>query len=108
MTAAFLAKDPVVRDFVDLVRRGIGADLRSIVIFGSRARGEAWAGSDYDIAVILEQRLAQYEEKVLDAVVDMLDRYEALVSAQVFYAKEWEIEKLSPLGLNIAREGVAV
>jgi len=41
-------------DYADVVRRHYGARLVDILIFGSRARGDARPDSDADIAVILE------------------------------------------------------
>lgn len=39
-------------DVVSGLREGLGGDLVSVVLFGSRARGEAWEGSDWDFLVI--------------------------------------------------------
>ena len=37
---------------VSNLREGLGDDLVAIVLFGSRARGEAYEGSDWDVLVI--------------------------------------------------------
>jgi len=100
--------DPVIREFAQAVRNKLGTHVRNIILFGSRARGLAWEGADYDIAVVVEQRDHEADEYVLDAAVEMLDRYDALVSAHVFSTAEWEMEQLAPLGLNIGKEGLAV
>jgi hypothetical protein len=39
--------------FVDLVRGSYGNQLVDVLLFGSRARGDARPDSDYDVAVIL-------------------------------------------------------
>jgi predicted nucleotidyltransferase len=100
--------DPVVREFAEAVRAKIGPHVQRIVLFGSRARGAAEEGSDYDMAVVVTHRDRDIEERVLDAAVEMLDRYDALVSAHVFTPEEWEFERLTPLGLNISKEGVLI
>lgn len=100
--------DPVIREFAQAVRNKLGAHVRNIILFGSRARGPAWEGADYDIAVVAEQRDHEAEKYVLDAAAEMLDRHDALVSAHVFSTAEWEIEQLTPLGLNIGKEGLAI
>jgi len=43
-----------LEDYVSAVRRHYGARLVDILIFGSRARGDARPDSDADLAVILE------------------------------------------------------
>ena len=100
--------DPVIREFAKAVRAKIGTHVQRIVLFGSRARGAAEEGSDYDMAVVVTHRDRDIEERVLDAAVEMLDRYDALVSAHVFTPEEWEFERLTPLGLNISKEGVLI
>ena len=100
--------DPVLREFAEDVRAGLGPQVRRIILFGSRARGAAWEGSDYDIAVVVDQRDRGAEDRVLDAAVRMLDRHEAVVSAHVFSAAEWVVEQATPLGLNIGKEGVGI
>lgn len=48
------AERKALDDFVTAVRRHYGARLVDILVFGSRARGDARADSDVDLAVILE------------------------------------------------------
>ena len=45
--------DPVLRRFRAAVADLYGARVERVVLFGSRARGDAAADSDYDIAVFL-------------------------------------------------------
>ena len=80
--------------------------LRRVILFGSRARGDAREGSDYDFAVILEKKNAKIIKAVRGAEVDFLDRYDVLSSSVIFNIAEWERHKNLPIGLNIIRDGV--
>jgi uncharacterized protein len=80
--------------------------LRRVILFGSRARGDAREGSDYDFAVILDKKNAKTIGAVRGAEVDFLDKYDTLSSSVIFNVAEWEKHKNLPIGLNIAREGV--
>jgi uncharacterized protein len=80
--------------------------LRRVILFGSRARGDAREGSDYDFAVILDKKNAKTIRAVRGAEVDFLDKYDTLSSSIIFNAAEWKRHKNLPIGLNIAREGV--
>ncbi|WP_375410360.1 nucleotidyltransferase domain-containing protein [uncultured Methylobacterium sp.] len=51
--AVRLNDDPVLAHFRNAVERAYGAQIERLVLFGSRARGEARAGSDYDVGVFL-------------------------------------------------------
>ncbi len=51
---ATVALDPLLRRFRDAVAELYGPTLDRVVLFGSRARGDAREDSDYDVAVFLE------------------------------------------------------
>jgi len=66
--------DPVVIRFSRALRDLYGSKLERLVLFGSRARGDARPDSDYDIAVFLHEpesfghesgRLAEIETDIL-------------------------------------------
>jgi predicted nucleotidyltransferase len=42
-----------LRAFADDLAKALGSTLSGVVLFGSRARGDARKGSDYDVAVIV-------------------------------------------------------
>jgi predicted nucleotidyltransferase len=47
--------DPVLTRFRQAVRDAYGSKLERVVLFGSRARGDHHAESDYDIAVFIHE-----------------------------------------------------
>jgi len=80
--SATLANDPVlsrVRLELDVM---YGNDIERVVLFGSRARGEARADSDYDVAVFLKNlsdrwvaldQLASLRVRLLDDIGAFVD-----------------------------------
>jgi predicted nucleotidyltransferase len=109
MTARYSSiKDPVVHEYVQKIRRQVGGRLKSLYLFGSRARGDAWEGSDYDIALVVNDRDRKLEEVVLDVSTFLLDQFDVLISTQIFSEQEWAIESKLPLGRNIIKEGIVL
>ena len=96
------------REYADLLRKKLGRRLKQVILFGSQARGDAAEGSDYDLVVVLDERTRDAREAVLDAGVEMLNRYDRLFAALVFGEDEWRATKRFPLGWNIEHEGVVV
>ena len=72
-------------------------DLR---LFGSRARGAAQSHSDYDMLVIVDRRSPDLRDAILEIEVDLIDRYEALVTSIVRTEDEWKQRQGTPLALN--------
>ena len=76
-------------DFVAAVRNHYGDRLHDILVFGSRARGDARTDSDVDLAVIFRDDIADFwHEKLLMA--DM--SYNALIIADLII-QSWPISR---------------
>jgi predicted nucleotidyltransferase len=78
--------DPVLARFRAAVTEIYGPRLERVVLFGSRARGDARRDSDYDIAVFIEQAGGFAEESALLAAVttDIMLDTGAVISATPF------------------------
>ncbi len=82
--------------------------LNSLILFGSRARGDADKDSDMDIAVILnDYSIKQYQDQIDDNSWEAGFDYGIVVSPITFTYDKW-IKKLEPIIENIEREGIEV
>jgi predicted nucleotidyltransferase len=78
-----------------------------IILFGSRARGEAKKHSDWDVLILLdtEQVDRKTEKEYREEIFNLeLETGEA-ISTLVLSKKEWE-SHLSPLNENIHKDGI--
>ena len=101
-------ENPVISDFINEVRKKLKSRLKNVYLFGSHARGDAWKGSDYDIALVVDDRDSMLDELILDVSTSLLDQYDVLISTQIFTEDEWRFERKLPLGINILKEGIAL
>jgi predicted nucleotidyltransferase len=87
------------------LREGLGEDLVSVVLFGSRARGEAREGSDWDFLVVARDLPAGTLERIfrLKEALPPLCRGEASLLAKT---PEEFVSGLPELYLDIALDGV--
>ncbi len=92
--------------YANEVRRRLGNHVKQVVLFGSRARGDARETSDYDFVVVLDSKEKAYREQITDAGVAMLNATDKLFAALVYGPDEWSAVRASPLGWNIQREGL--
>jgi len=100
--------DEITQQFAQLVKQKLQYHIKKIIVFGSYARGDFTEGSDYDVLVIVDQKDKTIQDLVLDASVEIMDRYYALVGSIVWDEKEWQRKKHFPLGLNIIKEGIEI
>ena len=80
-----------------------------VVLFGSRARGDFYAHSDWDFLILLQEKLTyKLKNAILRKLYEIeLDTHQ-LISSIVYEKKEWQNRELMPLYQNILKEGIAV
>jgi predicted nucleotidyltransferase len=96
----------LAREYAEVLRDRLGDAIERIVLFGSRARGEARPGSDFDVLVVVHIPRSQAREAVIDAGVTMMDRHEALFAAVLYDREQWANAQAFPLAWRIAEEGI--
>ena len=98
--------DPVAQEFSATLRQRLGSHLRQILLFGSRARGDAQDGSDYDMLVVVDHCTPELRAVILEVESQLMERYGALVATVLQSETEWQQLRGFPLARNITREGV--
>lgn len=81
-----------------------------IILFGSRARGDADKESDWDLLILLPYTADIKEErKFRHKLFDIELEFGQAISTHVKSKNEWETKyKITPLYQNISKEGVSL
>jgi len=85
-------------------------DTRSVVLFGSEARGSARAGSDTDLLVIVDRNGGEADAAVRDACLDVAEEHGLALSWHVVSldaVREWDSVG-EQFWLGIVRDGVCL
>jgi len=98
----------ILKQFKSILQQTLGNRLVELRLFGSHARGDADEGSDFDVLVIVDRHTDDVREMVLDADVEMMNRYEKLFAALIYDESEWQKARSFPHAWNIEREGVVL
>jgi len=98
--------DPVLIRFRATLDKLYGERLEWVVLFGSRARGDARDDSDYDVAVFLKDLTDRWREldRLADLSTDILDDTGVVIHATPYRAGSYEDR--TSLMREIRREGV--
>ncbi len=99
------AQDPVLQRFAASVRALYGARLDRILLFGSRARGDARADSDYDVAVFLRdpRSMPAERQRLFEITSDILDQTGAEINSLLIPASDYR--RRTPLMHEIRGDG---
>ena len=98
--------DPVLRKFRAALDEVYGGRIERVVLYGSRARGDARPDSDYDVAVFLTDLTDRWNEidRIVAIETDILWETGAVINALPFRAGAYQ--ERTPLMHELRREGI--
>jgi uncharacterized protein len=101
------AADPILRRFRKALGELYGNRLERVVLFGSRARGDAGPDSDYDVAVFLRDmdNGATEMNRLADLATDILYSDGEFIHAMPYRAGSYSDKRL-PLMHEIRADGI--
>jgi predicted nucleotidyltransferase len=104
--AATQIRDPVLARFRAMLDVIYGNQIERVVLFGSRARGDARPDSDYDVAVFLKSLPDRWTEldRLADIGSEILDHEGKLIHAMPYVAGAYR--ERNPLMHEIRKDGL--
>ncbi len=97
-------------DFLTRLKEDCADQVRDVILFGSKARGDGHPGSDVDLLVVVEQRTPEVDEAISVIAADILLDRGVDISALDFTRKE--VGECSAIGTpfmrNVAEEGIVL
>ena len=98
-------ENPILRRFRAALDKVYGDKIERVVLFGSRARGDARSDSDYDIAVFLKELTIfdKEAEQIARIEIDILNDTGAVINAMPFSAGAYN--RRTGLMRELRREG---
>jgi uncharacterized protein len=98
--------DPILLKFHAALGEVYGERIERVVLYGSRARGDARPDSDYDVAVFLTDLTDRWDEidRIVEIETDILWETGAVINALPFRAGAYQ--ERTPLMHELRREGI--
>ena len=100
--------DPVILAFKKRLLERFSIDIRKVLLYGSRARGDFEQESDYDVIVLVDKADKTLEEQICNTAWDFGFERHVSISVLVFEQTQLETDLYEPLFINVRREGVAL
>jgi predicted nucleotidyltransferase len=99
--------DPVLAKFRAAITAAYGPRLERVVLYGSRARGDARPDSAYDIAVYLGDLSSRWDEvcRITDIELAIREDTGAFVHAMPYPAASWR-DPSAPLMSEVRKDGL--
>ena len=81
-----------------------------LILFGSQARGDARADSDWDLLVLLNKDKKSFEDEDVYGYpfAEMGIKYKTYISVKIYTVGDWEKRKITPFYKNVAQEGINI
>jgi uncharacterized protein len=100
------AGDPILRRFRAAVTEIYGERVARVVLFGSRARGDAVPDSDYDVAVFLHDMPDRFAEmnRLADLSTSFLDETGEFIHAMPYHVESYN--ERTPLMQEVRADGI--
>ncbi len=100
--------DRILNEFVEVVSQKFGNHLKNIILFGSRARGDNNADSDYDCLLIFDKVSREFTNVIDEVAGDFLYRYNVVFSAFPVSEASYEKQQYNPLYMNVRNDGISL
>ena len=98
----------ILTDMKQHLKKHYGDSVKDVVSFGSRARGNAYEFSDYDILIVLDEDYSRKDEnKILDLCYDIDLKYDILLDIHLLSKNEITSERgKQPIYINAFMSGL--
>lgn len=99
-------EERVINEFVERVRRTFKERVKRIILYGSRARGDADKESDYDFIVLLEPFFEEDKRTLSDIGWEVSYEHCVLLLAIAIQNSEFTEDRFFYFYENVCKEGI--
>jgi len=94
---------------IQALKRQILPDEK-VILFGSQARGDAQADSDWDLLALIDKdkKTGEDEDKYAYPFDELGWTYGVTINSLLYTEKQWEKGKIFPFYKNVMREGIEI
>lgn len=97
----------ILNQFIAHLNRTHPREVRAVILYGSKARGDARNDSDIDILLLVNNRGRIDRDKIYDFVLEAELEHNVDISLNIYDAEHFKrlVEARSPFASSVLREG---
>jgi predicted nucleotidyltransferase len=104
--------DMIMNNILNQIKDVVSAKepTAKIMLFGSRARGDAKEDSDWDIIILLDKdRITSSDiDNISYPVRELGWQIDAMINPLLYTQNEWKKKSFTPFYKNVMKEGIAI
>jgi predicted nucleotidyltransferase len=99
----------IANGVADILRRAHRPDAR-VILFGSRARGDARKDSDWDLLILLDKNCITRDDidNISYPTRELGWNLDEMINPIMYTTTEWEQKSFTPFYKNVMKEGVTI
>ena len=101
-------RDQIIDLFLQHMREELGSHLKQVILFGSRARGDATPDSDYDCLAIVDEATPPIVGQIDEVAGEMLFRHNAVFAVFPVSEEQFKMQASNPFLQNVRKEGIVL
>lgn len=103
-------EEKALREFKEILVKKFGENVRTIRLFGSKARGDSHPESDIDVLVLIKKSDFRVKDQIVDVAGEILMKYNIYISPRVITEDHFSYLKYLETSLveNIEKESILV
>jgi predicted nucleotidyltransferase len=101
-------EERAIQTFIAQVKDHFGDAINTIILYGSKARGDALVDSDIDLLIVIKSDDWKVRNQISDISSRISLEFDVLVSPHIISLSNWQEMSEDPLSFykNIFREGI--
>ena len=105
-----MASNEYIIDSIKKVASDTLPPKSSLLLFGSRARGDARPDSDWDILVLLDKERITLDDmdNITYPIRELGWNLNEMINPIMFTEKEWKAKSFTPFYKNVTKEGITL
>jgi predicted nucleotidyltransferase len=105
---SMIQNDRLLDIFVKQLKKGLGDNLKKIILFGSRARKNDSPESDYDCMAVVKKLSPKLNDMIDEIAAEFLYEHHAVFSVFPVSESRYDREIYNPFFMNVKKEGITL